>query len=73
MFFRKHMLATVMLFITAVMAAPKKAPPTARMARVNLFSSDGCSGEEFTIDVVGSAEEGCWNTNNVQSMLVMES
>ncbi|KAI4244416.1 MAG: hypothetical protein LQ352_006813 [Teloschistes flavicans] len=43
------------------------------MAAVNLYDDNGCSGHEFTLNVIYGVEEGCWNVNNVQSLSAIEN
>lgn len=74
--FRRILLATVMVSIAAVMSAPAaqiQDGPRARLARINFFTNDGCTGDEWTMDVVEREEEGCWNTNNIGSIEVMQA
>lgn len=44
---------------------------TSRMARINLFDTDGCAGKELTIQVPSAKDDGCWNTENVQSISIV--
>lgn len=79
----KLLLAMLMALITAVMAQEEFENPASDrphvprpwnddMAAVNLYDDNGCSGHEFTLNVIYGVEEGCWNVNNVQSLSAIE-